>query len=239
LPAHGNHLQVILSDNDPLLGIGQVQILLSSRPSPWDWSSPNPPLLMTLSLGMVRSLCSPFGQQPSPWDWSSPNPPFLTTLSLEWSSPDIDHLHWNGHWSPYGYIMTLCKVTVIDFCVTSRPSTKQWSLISSHHDPLQGNSHWYLCHIETLFIEMVIDFSSSRPSPWDWPNLFWVVTLFSVIATKSFWGLNLDPLHRIGHRTRLIPFYSPFSSSKSKQNLCIYLYLSFTIKQWKVNFQIT
>ena len=102
--------------------------------------------------------------------------------------------------------MTLCKVTVIDFCVTSRPSTKQWSLISSHHDPLQGNSHRYLCHIETLFIEMVIDFSSSRPSPWDWPNLFWVVTLFSVIATKSFRGLNLDPLHRIGHRTRLILF---------------------------------
>jgi len=30
--------QVLLSDNDPLLRIGQVQIFLSSRPSPMEWS---------------------------------------------------------------------------------------------------------------------------------------------------------------------------------------------------------
>ena len=132
---------------------------------------------------------------------------------MEWSLISVwlhhDPLQSNGHWF-LCHVKALCKAMVIDFLVASRPSAKQWSLISSHHDPLQGNSHRYLCHIETLFIEMVIDFSSSRPSPWDWPNLFWVVTLFSVIATKSFWGLNLDPLLRIGHRTRLILFLFTF-----------------------------
>jgi len=48
-------VHVLLLDNDPLFGIGQVKILLSSRPSPWDWSSPNPPFITTLSLWMVKS----------------------------------------------------------------------------------------------------------------------------------------------------------------------------------------
>ena len=67
------------------------------RPSPWDWSSPNPPLLMTLSLGMVRSLCSPFGQRPSPWEQSSPG-----------------YNHFLGNGQIVGRIKTLCSIIVIE-----------------------------------------------------------------------------------------------------------------------------
>ena len=58
-----------------------------------------------------------------------------------------DPLRDNGHWFLYVYIMTLYKTMVIDFLMfTSRPSTKQWSLISLclHQDPLRGNGHWFL-----------------------------------------------------------------------------------------------
>ena len=85
------HMKIIFRlsfPHDPPLGIGQVQTLLSSRPSPWDWSSPNPPFIATLSLGLVKSkssfhhdpflmngqvLCSPFRQRPSPWEWLGPS----------------------------------------------------------------------------------------------------------------------------------------------------------------------
>ncbi|QCD91629.1 hypothetical protein DEO72_LG4g2596 [Vigna unguiculata] len=64
---------------------------------------------------------------------------------------------------------------------TSRPSAKQWSLISwLHRGPLQSNGHRFLyiktlsfgmvidslCHIETLSVRMVVD--SYRPSPMGW-----------------------------------------------------------------------
>jgi len=58
-------VQVLLSDNDPFLGIRQVKILLSSRPFPWEWSSPDyDPLLAN---GQIQFFVS----SPSPWEWSS------------------------------------------------------------------------------------------------------------------------------------------------------------------------
>jgi len=79
-------------------------------------------------------------------------------------------LRGNGHQSLY--IKTLYEAMVIDFLChiealyeamvidlfTSRPSARQWSLISlSDWDPLRGNGH-------RIFIY--------RPSPHDWSNLF-------------------------------------------------------------------
>jgi len=75
-------------------------------------------------------------------------------------------------------IETLFVGLVID-SFTSRPSAKQWSLISwLHRGPLRGNGHRFLyiktlsfgmvidslCHIETLFVGLVIDSFTSRPS---------------------------------------------------------------------------
>jgi len=83
-------------------------------------------------------------------------------------------------------IEALCKTMVIDLFisrpsvrqwslisyVTSRPSARQWSSISLHQDPLWGNGHWFLMshrgplrgnahrslYIKTLYEAMVIDF---------------------------------------------------------------------------------
>jgi len=124
-----------------------------------------------------------------------------------------DPLRSNGHWFPYVYIKTRSKAMVIDFLlfisrpfakewslisyVTSRPSTRQLSLISLHQDPLRGNGHWFLmshrgplrgnghwslyintlceamvidflCHIEALYEAMVINLFTSRPSTRQW-----------------------------------------------------------------------
>jgi len=60
------------------------------------------------------------------------------------------------------YIMTLYKTIVIDFLMfTSRPSSKQWSLIFLylHQGPLRDNGHWFpSIYIKTLYEAMVIDF---------------------------------------------------------------------------------
>ena len=75
------------------------------------------------------------------------------------------------------HMEVLCEAMVIDL-FTSRPSAKQWSLISYVTSPLRGNSHRslyiktlcqamvidFLCHIEALYEEMVIDLFTSRPS---------------------------------------------------------------------------
>jgi len=78
---------------------------------------------------------------------------------------------------------------IIDFLMfTSKPSTKQWLLISFlyietlceaiwssiplHQGPPRSNGHWFLCHIETLYMVMVIESFKYRPSPRDWSNLF-------------------------------------------------------------------
>ena len=55
------------------------------------------------------------------------------------------------------YIEALCEAMVID-SFTSRPYDRQWSLISlSHRGPLRGNGHQSL-YIKTLCKAMVIDF---------------------------------------------------------------------------------
>jgi len=88
-------------------------------------------------------------------------------------------------------VKTLYEAMVIDL-FTSRPSTRQWSSISLHQDPLQSNGHWFLvshwgplrgnghrsfyiktlceamvidflCHIEAFCEAMVIDLFTSRP----------------------------------------------------------------------------
>jgi len=123
---------VLLLDNDPLPGIGQVQILLSSRPSPMEWSlisffTPRPSPI-------EWSLISFFTSRPSPMEWS------LIFLCLH-QGP----LRWNGHWFSYvysktlsdgmvivffPYIKALSDGMVIDFLMfTSRPSLMEWSLI--------------------------------------------------------------------------------------------------------------
>jgi len=54
----------------------------------------------------------------------------------------------------------------------SRPSTRQWSLISFslHRGLLRGNSHRSL-HIEALCVAMIIDLFTSRPSTRQWSLL--------------------------------------------------------------------
>ena len=76
---------------------------------------------------------------------------------------------------------------------TARPSTRQWSSISLHQDSLWGNGHLSL-YIETLYEALVIDFFTSRPSAWQW----------SLIPRPSMrqWSsisLHQDPLQGNGH----------------------------------------
>ena len=83
---------------------------------------------------------------------------------------------------------------------TSRPSARQWSLISlcSHQDPLRSNGHWFTyvhdplqrnghwfpyAYIKTLYKAMVMVFSSSRPSARQWSSI----------------SLHQDPLQGNGH----------------------------------------
>jgi len=98
--------------------------LFTSRPSAKQW-----PLISYVT------------SRPSARQWSS--------ISLQ-QGPLRGNSHWflmphrgplqgNGHWSLY--IETLCKAMVIDFCVTSGPSTRLWSLNLLDIDPLHGNGH--------------------------------------------------------------------------------------------------
>ena len=185
---------VLLSDNDPLLRIGQVQILL---------------YIKALSDGMVIDFLM-FTSRPSPMEWS------LIFLCLQqdplrWNGHCFLSLHqgplqWNGHWYPYVYIKALSNGMVVDFFVTTRPSPIEWSFISFftsrpslmqwslifvtsrpspmewsliflclHQGPLRWNGHWFsYVYIKALSDGMVIDFLmfTSRPSPMEWSLIF-------------------------------------------------------------------
>ena len=55
---------------------------------------------------------------------------------------------------------------------TSRPSEKQWSLISwLHRDPLQGNGHRFLTLRPSPLEWSIILNIASRPSTWDWSSI--------------------------------------------------------------------
>jgi len=97
-----------------------------------------------------------------------------------------DPLRGNGHWFPHVHIKVLYDVMVIDFLMftsrlyakqwswffsSSRPSTRQWSSISLHQDPLRGNGHWFL-YINTLCETLVIDFLTSKPYTRQWSLIF-------------------------------------------------------------------
>ena len=84
---------------------------------------------------------------------------------------------------------------------TSRPSTRQWSLIPlSHRGPLRGNGHRSL-YIRTLCKAMVIDFLmfTSRPSARQWLLIFFlyiealceamVIDLFTSRPSARQWSL--------------------------------------------------
>ncbi|QCD95697.1 hypothetical protein DEO72_LG6g392 [Vigna unguiculata] len=102
---------VLLSDNDPLLRIGQVQILL---------------YIKALSDGMVIDSFM-FTSRPSPMEWSLFS--FFTSRSspMEWSLISLclhqGPLRWNGHWFSYVCIKARSDGMGIDFLMlTSRPS---------------------------------------------------------------------------------------------------------------------
>jgi len=138
----------------------------------------------TLSLKLVKSRSS-FTSRPSPMEWS------LIFLCLH-QGP----LRWNGHWFSYVYIKALYDGMVIDFLMfTSRPSPMECSLIflCLHQGPLQWNGHWFLCHIKALSNRMVVDFCHIK-------------TLSYGMVESCFYFPYHDPLHRIGHRTRLSRF---------------------------------
>jgi len=167
---------------DPLLRNGQLLCSpVGQRPSPWDWSSLDPPFIKTLSDGMVidfflyiKALSDGmvidflmFTSRPFPMEWS------LIFLCLH-QGP----LWWNGHWFSYVYIKALFDGMVIDFLMfTSRPSLMEWSFIflCLHQGPLWWNGHWFsYVYIKALSDGMVIDFLmfTSRSSPMEWPLIF-------------------------------------------------------------------
>jgi len=233
---------------DPLLRNGQLLCSpVGQRPSPWDWSSLDPPFIKTLSDGMVidfflyiKALFDGmvidflmFTSRPSLMEWS------FIFLCLH-QGP----LWWNGHWFSYVYIKALSDGMVIDFLMfTSRSSPMEWPLIflwqdpllwndhlflSSHQGPLQWNGHWFLCHIKTLSNGMVINFFvTSRPSPMEWSLIFltlrpssmeWLSLVFTFHIMTLFTELVIRPVW--------IDFYSSFSSWKSGQIIVfIFTYL--------------
>jgi len=96
---------------------------------------------------------------------------------------------------------------------TSRPSTRQWSLIPlSHRGPLRGNGHRslyiktlceamvidFFCHIEALCEAMVIDLFTSRPSARQWSLISYVISRPSA-RQWSLISLHQDPLRGNGH----------------------------------------
>jgi len=155
---------VLLSDNDPLLRIGQVQTLL---------------YIKALSDGIVIDFLM-FTSRPSPMEWS------LIFLCLHQGPP-----RWNGHWFFYFTSRPSPMEWSLIF-VTSRPSPMEWSLIflCLHQGPLRWNGHWFsyvysktlsdgmiivfFLYIKTLSNGMVIDILmfTSRPSPMEWSLIF-------------------------------------------------------------------
>jgi len=100
-----------------------------------------------------------YTSRPSTMQWS------LISLCL-----NQDHLRRNGHWFLYVYIKALYDAMVIDFLMftsrpfvkqwswifsSPRPSTRQWSSISLHQDPLRGNGYQSL-YIKTHYEVLVI-----------------------------------------------------------------------------------
>jgi len=160
----------------PLLRISQI--VVGSRPST-QWWSPNPfryrpfPLewsnqrcIETLSVELV---IDSFTSRPSAKQWSLILFIASRPSARQWSSISLHQapLLWNGHWFSLShrgplrgnghrflYIKPLSLGMVIN-SFTSRPSAKQWSLISwLHRDPLQSNGYLFL-YIETLSLGMV------------------------------------------------------------------------------------
>ncbi|QCE01221.1 hypothetical protein DEO72_LG7g2515 [Vigna unguiculata] len=173
--------------------MGLVIDFFTSRASARQWSSIF--YIKALSFGMViDSLChietlsmgmviDSFASRPSAKQWS--------LISWLHQGP----LRGNGH--RFLYIKTLSFGMVIDsLChietlsmglvidsFASRPSAKQWSLISwLHQGPLRGNGHRFLyiktlsfgmvidslCRVETLSVRLVVDSFTSRPSARQW-----------------------------------------------------------------------
>jgi len=143
-------------------------LMFTSRPSTRQWS-------------LIFFVTS----RPSTREWS------LISLCL-YQVPLQGNGHWfslhrgplcgNGHWFVC-HIEAIYEAMVID-SFTSRPSVRQWSLISlSHWGPLRGNSHWFL-YIKAFCEPIVIDFFvTSRPSA----------------LQRSSISLHQDPLCGNGH----------------------------------------
>ncbi|QCD89639.1 hypothetical protein DEO72_LG4g585 [Vigna unguiculata] len=162
-----------------------------------------------------------------------------STKQWSWFSHHRGPLRGNDHRSLY--IKTLCKAMVIDFLchiktickamimvflniealceamvidlltsrpsarqwslisyVTSRPSTRQWSSISLHQDPLQSNGHRFL-FIEALCEAMIIDLLTARPSARQGSLISYVTSSPSTRQWSSS-SLHQDPLQSNGHR---------------------------------------
>jgi len=117
---------------------------------------------------------------------------------------------------------------VINF-FTSRPSTRQWSLISLvHQGPLQNNGHWFLCHIEALCKAMIIDFFTSRPYARQWSLIslsrrgplwgndhrFLYIKVLSKAIVIDFFPFDINSLLRIG----LICFFKNSEKKIIKQS---------------------
>ena len=232
---------------DPLFRNGQLLCSpFGQQPSPWDWSSPDPPLIKALSDGMVivfflyiQTLSDGmvidflmFTSRPSPMEWS------LIFLCLH-QGP----LRLNGHWFSYVYIKALSDGMVIDFLMfTSRPSPIEWSFIflCLHQGPLWWNGHWFsYVYIKALSDGMVIDFLmfTSRLSPMEWSLIFlclhqgplrWNGHWFSYVYIKTlsygmvescFYLPYHDPFHVIDHQTRVNRFLLIFFFLKIQTKL--------------------
>ncbi|QCD84002.1 hypothetical protein DEO72_LG2g4352 [Vigna unguiculata] len=201
------------------LSLGMVRSMFSfrQRPSPWDWSSSDPPFIATLSVGMVNSCVLLSNNDPLLRNDNDPlfgigqvkillsdNDPLLgngqvqvMTLSLGMVKSNLsyrDPLHENG-------IDPLLWNGQIN--IASRPSPWDWSSIPLHRGPLRGNGHRFLyiktlsfgmvidslCRIETLSMRLVIVSFTSRSSAKQWSLISW-------LHHDPLQG----PLRRNGHR---------------------------------------
>ncbi|QCD89701.1 hypothetical protein DEO72_LG4g647 [Vigna unguiculata] len=170
-------VQVLLSDNDPFLGIRQVKILLSSRPFPWEWSSPDyDPLLANGQIQFFAMVIDFLHQGPLLW-----NGHWFSTLHR-------DPLHGTSH--RFLYIKALCKAMFIDFLVALRPSARQWSSISYIKALSFGMVIDSQHCIETLYMGLVIDSFTSRPSPLEWS------LILNIASRPSTWDWSSIPLHQ-------------------------------------------
>jgi len=173
------------------LGIVKSNFVVS-RPSPWGWSlisvSHQDPLQGNghWFLGCIKALCEAmvidfFTSRPSPLEWSLILFIASRPSARQWSSISLHQapLLWNGHWfslshrgplrgngHQFLYIKTLPLGMVIN-SFTSRPSAKQWSLISClHRDHLQGNGQRFF-YKETLSLGMVESTHKFKKKWWE------------------------------------------------------------------------